>query len=119
MFCYTFNAHRGTAGALFVVSRCGHERPPSITESECMERKTRQGRVSKLKAWSAVGALAGLAIFSGLAAASTRQSQRRVTTPVQQLNILENRTGYTFFSSAKVTPPAYVSSPAQVSSGGS
>lgn len=84
-----------------------------------MERTKRQRRGRTLKMWSTIGALASLGLFSGLAAASTRQNPQRVATPVQQLNILENQTGYTFFSNTKVTPPSYASSPAQLTSGGS
>ncbi len=84
-----------------------------------MERTDRYRRLTRLKLWSAVGALAALGAFSGLAAANTRQNPRRIATPIQQLNVVESQTGYSFFASSKVTPPTYSSSAPQVSSGGS
>ncbi|MGI8826738.1 MAG: hypothetical protein ACR2JC_14015 [Chloroflexota bacterium] len=86
-----------------------------------MNRAERGRKFGRLKLSLGIAALAGLGVFSGLAAASTRQQQRRAAPPAQQLSRLEDYLGYSFFdtSSTKVLPPTYVSSAPQTSSGAS
>lgn len=85
-----------------------------------MDRTERKRKFGKLKLRAGLAALVGLALFSGLAAASTRQ-QRRGPALAQQLNNLENDLGFPFWDTASntVSPPTYVSNPPQTSSGAS
>lgn len=86
-----------------------------------MDRTERNRKYSRLKLRAGVAALAGLGMFSGLAAASTLQQQRRAPLPAKQLSRLENYLGYPFWDTSgnKISPPTYVSNPPQTSSGGS
>lgn len=86
-----------------------------------MDPTQRRRKGGRLKLGAGAAALVGLAAFSGLAAASTRQQQRRHPAPAQQLSRLEKYLGYPFWDTSgnTVTPPTYVSTPPQASSGGS
>lgn len=74
---------------------------------------------TRLKFWVGIAAVAALGGFAGLAAANTKQTQRRVPTPAEQVSRLENHLGYPFFSPSQLTPPSIASGPPQVTSGGS
>jgi hypothetical protein len=86
-----------------------------------MNREQRSRVINRLRIRVILGAVAGLALFSGLAAFSTRQMQRRAPTPNEQLSRLQSQLGFPFWdtSSGKVTPPEILSAKPQTSTGGS
>lgn len=83
-----------------------------------MERSERQRKNKRIRVYAGAAALAGLVIFSGFAAASTRQSQARPLTPADQLTRLQNQVGYPFWATdSGVTPPTYVQNAPQAATG--
>jgi hypothetical protein len=85
-----------------------------------MNRTDKNRKLRKLQIAVGAAGIAGLGLFSGLAAANTHASGSQSSTPDQQITRLENAQGGSFFSvGGQVAPPSSSSSQPQTSSGGS
>jgi hypothetical protein len=86
-----------------------------------MDRLEKQRKLRKLQIAVGAAGLAGLGLFSGLAAANTHAGGSRSSTPDQQVTSLENAQGGSFFSAggSGFAPPSASSGQPQTSSGGS
>jgi hypothetical protein len=86
-----------------------------------MDPTEKQRKLRKLQIAVGAAGLAGLGLFSGLAAANTHAGGIQSSTPDQQVRSLENAKGGSFFSvgGGGFAPPSSSSGQPQATSGGS